>query len=199
MYLVEDGEHAFIVDPCADLTQYDPAVRYDLIILTHEHYDHISGVNVWKEKTKAPVICSRACAANIRDPKKNMSRYFEAFASVQTLLNNKLSAHVEDYTCEADVVFEEQMQMDWQGHALEFIHIPGHSAGSSLLLLDSRYLFSGDSLFKDQPTECRLMGGSAKKWETCSLPIIQNLDGDLMVYPGHFEPFLLRERGASWT
>ena len=32
----------------------------DRILLTHEHYDHISGVTLLREKTGGRVLCSRA-------------------------------------------------------------------------------------------------------------------------------------------
>ena len=61
MYVVKEGEHAIVIDPFDDTTP-SKGLIIDYIILTHEHYDHISGVNVWKKTRDVPVLCSRPCA-----------------------------------------------------------------------------------------------------------------------------------------
>lgn len=51
MYIVEEGKHCIVIDP-----YYDEKTAVllegkivDLLLVTHEHYDHISGVNKFKE------------------------------------------------------------------------------------------------------------------------------------------------------
>lgn len=80
MYLIEESEHAIVIDPCRDTSMLS-GLRIDKIILTHEHYDHISGVNIWKQKTNASVLCSKACAGNIQNPKKVWRRILKCFVS----------------------------------------------------------------------------------------------------------------------
>ena len=48
MYVIIEGDHAIVIDPFADTTPSEGSI-IDYILLTHEHYDHISGVNVWKK------------------------------------------------------------------------------------------------------------------------------------------------------
>ena len=78
MYVLGEGDHALIIDPFED-TAPAQGLTVDTIILTHEHYDHISGVELWKACTGAPVLCSRACAENIQSPKMNLARHFREF------------------------------------------------------------------------------------------------------------------------
>lgn len=78
MYVLEENNHLILIDPCIiDIRLENKTVDY--IFLTHEHYDHISGVNYWKEKCEAEVVCSNICAENIESSRKNLSRYFDAF------------------------------------------------------------------------------------------------------------------------
>ena len=75
MYILESNGRYILIDPCvAEIDIDDNCVDY--ILLTHEHYDHISGVNHWKERTNATVLCSKNCAKNISNPSKNLSKYF---------------------------------------------------------------------------------------------------------------------------
>lgn len=70
MYVVSENGHAIIIDPCMDTS---PAERFDIdyLLVTHEHYDHIFGVNAWKACCSAPLMCSEVCAERIRNSKKN--------------------------------------------------------------------------------------------------------------------------------
>ena len=47
MYLLEEKGHAIVIDPCRDLSAAGDSI-VDYLLITHEHYDHISGVNEWK-------------------------------------------------------------------------------------------------------------------------------------------------------
>ena len=192
MYVVEENGHALIVDPCTD-TGAAGGLTVDCLLVTHEHYDHISGVNAWKERCGAPLLCSRVCAERIRDPRKNMSRYFDVFCQMQSWvpMGDTIVEPVE-YTCEADRTFEDRMSFSWQGHSVSLMEIPGHSPGSIGIRIDDTDFFSGDSLLENTETELRFPGGSAKKWEEIGKKRIEALPEGIRIWPGHFESFLNR-------
>lgn len=197
MYLLMDNDRAIMIDPCISEDTYQYIGQYniklDYIYLTHEHYDHISGVNWWKERTGVELLCSGKCAQNIADCKKNMSHYFDIFCSLQTWQAVEEGARTSDYVCTAERTFEDQYITRWIEHEFLFKELPGHSAGSSALVIDGRLLFAGDSLFRDYETGLRLPGGSEKLWNEVSKPWLWQLPQDIMVYPGHFEEFRLSE------
>jgi hydroxyacylglutathione hydrolase len=103
-------------------------------LLTHEHYDHISGLPALKENWNCQVICSRECSAAMTDPTRNFSRYL-----VQ-----------RDVVCgKADLVCEDLgWNLDWCGDRVRFISTPGHSPGSICIAIENR-LFTGDCLLPD--------------------------------------------------
>ncbi len=192
MYVVEENGHALVIDPCMD-TKAATGLVVDYLLITHEHYDHISGVNAWKQETGAPLLCSRTCAENIRNPRKNLSRIFDVFCQMQTWFPaEEVCVDTQEFTCEADQTFEDKAEMDWQGHHLELIEIPGHSAGSIGIGLDGTDFFSGDSLFDGREVELRLPGGSRKQWEEIGHKRIDAIPEGTRIWPGHFESFILR-------
>lgn len=195
MYIVEEDGWAIIVDPCQN---NHTAVKWtpEWLFLTHEHYDHISGVNQWKMYCGAPVLCSMRCGERIQNTKENMARYFKSLCCMQ---KNQVKSVPDDYepsyTCKASAVFVEDTEFTWRGHVVKLILLPGHSPGSAGLLIDN-CLFSGDSLFDRQETELRFPGGSEKEWKEISLPKLRALPPDTIVYPGHFRQFLLKDWNA---
>lgn len=192
MYIIEEDGASVIVDPCRD-PEAAKGRAPEWIFLTHEHYDHISGVNVYKERFHIPVVCSKICSRQIMNPRRNMSQYFEAFCKMQDSFDNAVPEDFEaDFRCSADVVYDAEQTFEWRGHSMAVIPMPGHSPGGAALLVDG-HLFSGDSIFKDRETVLRFPGGSAVDWKNISLPRIRQLPPDTMIYPGHYEPFSLNE------
>jgi glyoxylase-like metal-dependent hydrolase (beta-lactamase superfamily II) len=101
---------------------------------------------------------------------------------------------IEPYSCMADMVFEKEKTIDWKGHKIELVSTPGHSKGSICIIVDNKYLFSGDSLLRDYPTITRLKGGSYKIYKENTLEFFKFLLPETIVYPGHYESFKLIER-----
>lgn len=199
MYIIAENKKALVIDPCIseealDLLTED-SVEEILILLTHEHYDHISGVNWLRENfSSVAVLCSVKCAAALPKPSKNLSPYWEILfmgkdEKTQEYVRNM---NIQPYSCEADRKFEGEYEMSWEGHSLFLKETPGHSKGSICILLDKKYLFSGDSLVTGYPTVTRLPGGSKKEYGEITVPYLRSLDSEIMVYPGHGEAQLLR-------
>lgn len=193
-YLITASNYAFLIDPVMneDLKKALSGVLLDFVIITHEHYDHICSVNEFKEMYRTPVICGKEAKVGLSDPTINLSRYTDYLSSVIPFCKGIVEA--SDYSCDCDDVFYDGQEIKWQGHDLFIKETPGHSAGSISVLMDDKYLFSGDILFKDYPTATRLPGGSTKAFKTITEPWLDSLNGNVMVYPGHLEPFLLCER-----
>lgn len=189
MYVAVEGNHAIVIDPCRDTSAAEGLI-VDKIILTHEHYDHISGVNLWKERTGAKILCSRACAENISSPRRNLSNHFQEFCELQTWVKlEELPQSDPAYSCAADESFEDEMRFEWRGHAWHLFEMPGHSLGSVGILLDGAHFFSGDSLLENCEIELRMVGGSRKKWKEIGEPRLKMIPSGISVYPGHFRTF----------
>lgn len=185
MYVITEGGHAILIDPFETTIKTVDCVDY--ILLTHEHYDHISGVNYWKEKTGATVICHEQCAENISNPKRNLSRYFGTFCEMQTWVEVTGTVENKDYICYTDIACDDGYYIEWMGHKIEIFHLPGHSSGSSGIVVDSVHFFSGDSLIPGFEVDFFPPTGSKKLFAEITKPFIEMLPEDTIVYPGHFD------------
>ncbi|SET58263.1 Glyoxylase, beta-lactamase superfamily II [[Clostridium] aminophilum] len=191
MYVVSDNGHAIVIDPCLDTVAAEK-FAIDYLFITHEHYDHIFGVNKWKERTDAPLVCSKICGDRIENSKKNQARHFDSFCEIQSFSTRWNPEFFDlDYTCEADITFEKEKSFDWQGHIIRLIEIPGHSPGSIGIWIDDMF-FSGDSLLEGKEIELRFPGGSSRQWEENGKKVIDSIPDGTLIYPGHFDCFVLK-------
>lgn len=193
MYILTENGHALVIDPAPD-TSPGEGLAVDFLLITHEHYDHISGVNAWKQKYHVPLLCSEACAERITDPRKNQARHFDTFCEIQSWMQAEPLPSIDTaYSCAAEETFRDETVLEWQGHTIRLLEIPGHSPGSIGIFVDAVNFFSGDSLFKDWDVELRFPGGSRKQWQEIGRPRIEAIQRGTLVWPGHFEPFVLEE------
>ena len=194
MYLIVEGDHGIVIDPCRNIAPSEGLV-IDYILLTHEHYDHISGVLAWKEATGATVLCSQACGDNVQSPRRNLSSTFEAFCELQTWVKlDRLPDADLQFSYHADETFEDEMVLTWRGHTFKLFALPGHSLGSIGIVLDDRYFFSGDTLIEGVQIALRLPGGSKARWNAIGAPRLAELPEGLIVCPGHFDSFIYKRK-----
>lgn len=198
MYVLIKMGAALIIDPCvsseAEYLLSSNKVAQCTILLTHEHYDHISGINRLRKLFGCKVICSLKCADLIGDSHKNGASTFGAlFLSHGEGTRNMVEKLWDpEYYCRADEVYKDKKTFLWQELKVEIQETPGHSPGSQIIKINDKNVFSGDSLIPGQKTITRLPGGSKKIFIEKTLPYIEKLDIDSVIYPGHYNVVMLR-------
>jgi len=184
--IYEQGKNSCIViDPgtedCAELIEFfeKRSITPAYILLTHEHFDHIWGVNKLKEKFDCKLICSSVCSERIVARKKNMSVFYD---------------QVGFETAPADIVTEDiQNQLEWNEHKIIFIPAKGHTKSSICILIDKN-LFTGDTIIRNTKTVIKLPGGSKSELlESLSALRLRFYNKHVMIQPGHGESFLFDE------
>lgn len=195
MYLLVEHGRGIIIDPYWDekverLLQQN-IKDLDFVFLTHEHYDHISGVNDLKKRYDCNVWASAKCAERVGDTKNNFSRYFNAFAILQEGENSQNIPRVEPYICKVDCIFEGQIVLKWRSHTITLKETPGHSPGSVSIYIDMELLFTGDSLVEFGMPITRFPDGNQKVFDEMTLPWLRKFPGDIKVFPGHYQSFYL--------
>lgn len=192
MYVLIGEKEAIIIDPfqSAEALRFlrDNGIQKVTMLLTHEHFDHISGVNWFRSKIDSKVIASQKCANNIISPERNFSRFGEII-----LMDKKLALKIEPFSCFADMVFCEKLEIQWNGYAIQLIETPGHSEGSICIIVDRKFMFSGDTLVNGHRIITRIPGGSRKDYDSITLPFLKQLNRDMVIYPGHGDAALLFE------
>ncbi len=193
-YYVINNNHIILIDPIEPLQfqNYGHSISFDFGILTHEHYDHICCVNKLRKRYDFPFMCSEKAKHGLEDPIVNMSRYADYLKQLVPFGTGETCSC--DYSCQADYYLKNEERIDWHGHTFIIKETPGHSLGSISILLDDTYLFSGDTIFKDYPTATRMPGGSTKAFKQVTEAWLDSLPQDIVVYPGHTNPFRLSER-----
>lgn len=198
MYCILNNTDALVVDPCLsnEALEFLKHKQIDNItaFLTHEHIDHISGVNLLRENFKVKVICSQKCAERIKDNRKNLAAYFEGMFSLRT--NSEIreikKLNLTQYTCYADEFFNGEMKYQWYDLTIKCIELPGHSPGSIGIIINNQCIFSGDSFIPREEVITRLPGGNPKLYGEVTKPFFDNLTRGVVIFPGHGESIYLR-------
>lgn len=169
-----------IIDPgtkeCEELTFFltEQNLNPEYILLTHEHFDHIWGVNFLKDRYNCKIVTSRECANKIIDKKKNMSIFYNQIG-------------FETYS--SDIPFDDNSyNLDWQDQKITLFKTMGHSDGSICFKINN-YLFTGDSLIKDLKTVTKFPSSSRMKLIDSIKTIKSYCDNQTIFYPGHGSNF----------
>lgn len=160
----------------------------ELILLTHEHCDHMAGLEAVRARwPQAETAATAACSANLKNTRLNMSAMMEVYLT----FHGKPGVSYPPFACrEADTVYTRTYTTRWRGHSVRCVPLPGHTPGSAAVFLDERELFSGDYLLAEG-TVLRLPGGSREDYERVTKPFLDRLPRGLTVRPGHGESYIL--------
>ncbi len=200
MYVViqAEAEEALVIDPNkseeAARRLRENGIKSLLILLTHEHFDHISGVNFLRERFDCRVVCTETAARMIPNPNKNLAKFWDVLLMDKTAETQEKGMKVKDeeYGCIADETFSEPFCRKWQGRELRAELAPGHARGGAVYFLDDLF-FSGDCLVNGAGVICRLPGGNWSTYCEKTRPMIEVLNDDTPVFPGHGNPARLAD------
>ena len=165
-YLIDEDGVAAVIDPARHIDHYlELATRHStnikLVVDTHAHADHISG---------GPALARRL----------GVPYYLHPYDAIHPI---DLVPATIDYA-----PLNDGMRFSLRTRAIEAIWIPGHTLGSVALMIDGRYLLSGDSIFVHSIARPDL-GGHADAWTPLhhrSIRRLLQLSDDTLVLPGHF-------------
>jgi hypothetical protein len=117
-------------------------IEIKYIFLTHNHPDHIAGLDNAKEKLNVPIVISRLDGENIHDKRYTMMRLFR----------------LKELECDVDIMVEHLDEIKICDDIIFKFHLtPGHSLGSMCIeLMDTDIVFVGDTVFKEGYRKNRL-------------------------------------------
>ena len=164
MYVVTQGRDAIVLDPWPDEATMQRLQGYHaLIVLTHEHIDHISGLGRMQRALSARTLWQENCTPWLRNP-GNTTPVLLAALSVSRGAEARdflRGLHLKTETYAPDMTFGDHIALDWGALHLEGYATPGHSRGSACYRIGPDAFFSGDSLVPGFAVITRLRGGDA--------------------------------------
>ncbi len=190
-YLIRQGKQCVLIDPNAFSVIKPVLQKWNisclLVLLTHEHCDHIGGLNELRANYHTIVAASSACSTGMQNARENMSRQMELFLYFKNG-QTKITPY-RPFTCRAaDIQFGDEIRLrDFSMKAL-----PGHTHGSSVILYEGA-VFCGDYLLPEDKVVTRLPGGSDEEYERFAKPWLRQIPDGTWIFPGHGEPFLMNQ------
>lgn len=199
MYIVINDlnpKEALIIDPLIskDATSVLDTLSHALVLFTHSHYDHISGMNWLRQKVNSTLLCSECCGNKIQNPHKNLAAFSNILIIDKTEEEQALCMDFFelDYTCQADRTFKSETSFPFGSYQVEITHTPGHSDCSQCIRLTTsqqeltpEIIFTGDSLVNGHKIITRLPQGSKKDYIAITKPYLEALSKDALIMPGH--------------
>lgn len=192
-YLIEGKGHVLVIDPndadriCSEITSH--SWQPDKVLLTHEHCDHIEGLEEVRAKYQIPVLCSKVCSDGLGRPDRNLSVVYDLLVYEESgIISN---VRHRSFVCRpAEETFETEISFTWEGHTFTILSCPGHSPGSCLICLDDQVWFTGDYLIPGEEVNLSLRGGSSSEYEAKTVPILKKIKPGAQICPGHGESYI---------
>ena len=186
MHVLISHKRALVIDPidCEEAFEYLRSFQEITVLLTHEHFDHICGLNRLRAEHRCTVIAQEECSERIQNSKTNFSAWAGTMLELSCKERDK-HKRIERFVCEkADMTFKDYLGLTWGESEVEFISTPGHSPGSACITVGGM-LFTGDSLLERGPMN-RFPGGSESVYRKKTVPKLREfLKRTNTVYPGH--------------
>lgn len=170
-------KEGFIIDPGGREKKIEEIIKKENVVLkfilnTHCHIDHVIMDNYFKEKYGIKIIAGKEeeyILKNLREQAEYLG--FDFTGDVK----------IDEYLKENEVINIGEIN-------ILPIFTPGHSPGSVSFLVNEKYLFSGDTLFKNTIGRTDISGGSSEQIISSIKNKLLKLADDITVLPGHGEP-----------
>lgn len=175
-YIVKapDAKEVVVIDPADQARLIEDYLKEnDLeckkILLTHGHFDHITGAKELSSMTKAPIYAHEKEAKLLKDPYLNISIHLG-----------------DEISIEPDYLLKDDEKFQVGGLSWQVLYTPGHTEGGVCYYLQEEdIVFSGDTLFYESVGRTDFPTGNHQRLIDSIHNQLMVLKDDVMIYPGH--------------
>lgn len=176
-YLVinEETKQAVVIDPAAlpkRLYNYiiENELKIEAVLLTHAHFDHIMGADLFVDELGASVVYVHENDADMMEnPVLNLS-----------------NVYTRGYTYSKYTCIRDKQILKHAGFEFQVIHTPGHTSGGvSYYVAENNVVFSGDTLFQASIGRTDFETSSMSDMIHSIKDKLFELPDDTLVCPGH--------------
>lgn len=174
-YFVSKNNKMVVIDPCLEINNnstklLDKIEGYEVVgvLLTHGHFDHVSGIDAIVKETGAPVYIYHLEKEWPKNPELNLSTMIPELVKIESKIEgiDLGPLHIDEFE-------------------FEVIHTPGHTHGSVSYIL-GQHVFDGDFIFKNSLGRMDLPTGSEVEMQNAIEEFIEKYQyQDILLYPGH--------------
>jgi len=148
------------------------------VILTHEHSDHCHGLNELYDLLKFDLYCSKMCAMNIANKRQNFSLYIDELEDFEISVSDTN-------------IIQDMDSVNILGHTFKFIVTPGHSPGSTCIVIKDK-IFTGDTILNGVSTPLNLPHSNRNDYYKSIEKLKSIIEVGMTIFPGHDIPFRFR-------
>lgn len=177
-YLIidEKSKEAVLIDCSSGRQEFinsikNSGVNLKYILLTHGHFDHILGVDKFKEVFGTDAYIAKEDIEQVELTPK----FMPILAGMESVEINSIHNYLKD----GDIIKVGDIE-------IKAIATPGHTPGGMSYLIGDK-LFSGDTLFHRSIGRCDFPGGSLDTIIKSIKEKLFTLPDDTEVFPGHGE------------
>jgi glyoxylase-like metal-dependent hydrolase (beta-lactamase superfamily II) len=190
-YLIESGKGLVLVDTGSQgntpkiLEEIGriPGKKLNLIFITHGHFDHYANAKAIREATGAPICVHEADAGFMERGESPLPKVRASGYLMRAILPIRNFVRPTPKT-KPDILAVDGMDLNSFGINARVIHLPGHTPGSSILLLDGKFAFVGDLV--SYRGKIRVQDVYADSWSDISQSFVKlKALNPEWVFPGH--------------
>ncbi len=191
LFINNDSKEAIVFDPGDRGDRVfaylkEQGVELKAVILTHGHFDHITGVPALMRLSEDEGWKVELCASE--DEKDLLGD------AILNCSGSLMGYEDGGISLEADRWLKDDETLDYAGFNIQCLKTPGHTEGSmSFYLPDNRMLVSGDTVFEGSVGRTDLPTGSDRELMRSIRERIVVLPDFTYILPGHGEETTVRD------